>query len=597
MRSDANQLIALGKQISELVFDNGATWCQRRVLMLDFLDERRGEWSVNIDFRVPRVDKIALLTKPSEVDGHCPNYLVPLLTFPKDFLPPAHIKTLDEQGSYLSLADSETSRLTSFVILLATATQADIALVSTNWDHLWQLTSPDTVDAYKAWLTLENVLRPQAPTELTARFFKIAQLLTRSVLLLLEFPNDSLGKRKIVTFTHDGPIRMTRNKAEVFGFRPLSICPRCAFGGNAQSYHVQMHSPERLTVVDSRILYSYYASAAGGHDDEGSSGDGARRPPDRKLPTPDKLVGRRGPIDWMASHGISQWWGQVEGPAEPMSAHVRCSEERMPAMEDGREVFAVFQLYPQFAGQLTLFFIAAAANVGFAWALFAGIVWGRNFRTHTGGFLGFNALAYEHPEAILIMTVLVTGFGVGLILYPKEHLITSGVLRPWRWVEGLIIVLTLAIAMTSLWGWKPVGHHLWPNFEVLFVEIMLDSVAFLYLAIIIARPWFAEPEGGHGWKHTGLRIRRIAYPRRWWPFWRYPPWKGRVVDDHELAEMELDGKKSQRWVRRSAQLQDTKMDRIENQYAKHLLVSSESRELFNRGIPPAIRHDRLERGY
>ena len=114
----------------------------------------------------------------------------------------------------------------------------------------------------------------------------------------------------------------------------------------------------------------------------------------------------------------------------------------------GRQCFGVFQLYPQFTGVLTQHIITALTNFLFIAAFVIGLQLNSSLRK----------LLYASPEAILIVTILVAGFGVGLTLYPKEHLLTSAVLHPWRRLEALIIGFTLAIPVTSLSCWNYQEH-------------------------------------------------------------------------------------------------------------------------------------------
>lgn len=85
-----------GEKLVRLFFHGD--WCRRRVLRLEFIQERRGEWTVNIDFRVPEeLADIELLHTDHEL-------LVPILTFSKDYMPRAHVTTSDERGDRFSIA-------------------------------------------------------------------------------------------------------------------------------------------------------------------------------------------------------------------------------------------------------------------------------------------------------------------------------------------------------------------------------------------------------------------------------------------------------------------------------------------------------------
>jgi hypothetical protein len=391
----------------------------------------------------------------------------------------------------------------------------------------------------------------------------IARLFYRSAFITVSLPRSELGCRKIITVTHDGPIRMVRGWRESLGLSPLVIAPRAAFGGNAKSYHLQVFPAERLTAVDSRLLYSYFAPCP-------TVGSG-----DLELGGVDTLLDEATLDERLKETGSRHWWGGIEGPADPMSSHVRASGDRLPKIEEGRDAYGVFQLYPQYTGSLTQMLIAGLTNLGFVLALVAGLQFHR-----------LRPLLAHQPEVIFIIAALVVGFGVGLTLYPKEHLLTSSVLRPWRRLEAIIIGLTIAVPITSVWHWHEVRNSaaLQLPMPYLWTEAALDFVVCILLAITCIRPYNAETSGGHLWRHTGLGIRRRSFPHR-----------GQVVDDREVARREADPSKWSKWLDKRNDREMRKTYEIKKRFVDKYLVERERQALFNRGVPPAARHSRDQR--
>jgi hypothetical protein len=561
-------LICQGHQLIDCLFHNAETWCKRRVLLLEFLEERRGEWSVNVDFIMPTaLCYLPVLQLPDK------RFALPLLTFSKDFMPPAHITTEDEGHHRVPLVSSHHSRLVAFAIALAAADSGGIPTTGVCRNFLWALRDANTILSDLAWLELQSHIPvgvPQCEAPTRDEFVLLVRLLARSALICLEFKTKERGHRKLVRFSHDGPIRITRKWIEVLGLYPRVICTRAVFGGNAESYHVQIVPPERVTVVDSRLLYSYF---------------GYRTNPrifyyerqDTVLLQAEELLSQTSITTAIAQDGASQWWGYVEGPAEPMSAHVRCPSRRMPRLEEGRDSFALFRFYPQFAGLLSLILVAAIVNVAFVIAYVLGI--------RSGNELGNFVPA--HPEAVLMLVGIVAGLGVTLTLYPKEHLLTSSVLRPWRRLEALLAGFTIAVPITSLWGWKNTRK---PQLSgvvygpTLTIEMWLDIITFLFLVGITVVPWYSETSGGDRWRRKGVLLRRSQFPRVKWHR------RGRTLDDLEIAQR-LHDASGRAWGQKARVLERKKTQKV-RRWAREYLVEGRRAELFVRGIPPAVRHER-----
>jgi len=496
--------------------------------------------------------------------------LLPLLTFPKDLLPPAHVFTRDERGDWISLEESGTGRRIAYAILLAAAQNANLCTLCAP-AVLWDLADSNTITAHKAWRQLGTCMHlpphPRSaawtPNAEFVQFVMIARLLYRSVLLTVNLSRKELGCRKIVSITYDGPIRVVRGWREVGGLSPLVIAPRAAFGGNAKSYHLQVFPSERLTVVDSRMLYSYFSPCPVSTSE------------DLVLEGSDALLEEGDVNTALKDAGIRHWWGSIEGPADPMSSHIRGSGQRIPKLETGRDAYGVFQLYPQFSGSLTQMLTAGFTNLAFVWAFVAGLQ-----------FHHLRPVLSNHPEVIFIVAALVVGFGVGLTLYPKEHLLTSSVLRPWRRLEAVLIGFTIAVPITSLWRLTQVG----PNFALhlpmpyLWVEAGLDLAVFVALFATSVRPYFAETSGRPRWRRTGLAIRRMSFPNR-----------GEVIDDREIARREMDPEKWGEWLHARHNLESRKVYEIKRKFVDRYLVERGRQDLFNRGVPPAVRHARDER--
>jgi hypothetical protein len=247
----------------------------------------------------------------------------------------------------------------------------------------------------------------------------------------------------------------------------------------------------------------------------------------------------------------------------------------MPKLEKGRDAYGVFQLYPQFSGLLTQILFAGLTNLGFVLALVAGL------QLHH-----LRPLLAHQPGVIFVVAALVAGFAVGLTLYPKEHFLTSSVLRPWRRLEGILVGLTIAVPITSVWQWHQVvdSSSLQLPMGFLWLEAGLDVLVFAILVLACVRPYKAETSGGWLWRRKGLAIRRRSFPHH-----------GQVVDDRELARRESDPANWSKWLEARKTREQEKSKVIRTRFVNKYLVERERQSLFNRGIPPASRHARDQR--
>jgi hypothetical protein len=554
-------LLEEGRDLIELLFTGAEQWCNRRALLFEFQQERRGQWSNIIDFDQPDLRHLPCLIAPW--GGRVS---LPLLTIAKEMLPPAHVQTRDEHGNWLSLEESSKGRRLAFTILVAAAKEASLCMNCAP-RLLWRLTSSDTVQSYKAWRNLNEILRnipiPTSTTDsyVILRFLNLARLFYRSVLIVVALDATDTHKRRIVTVSFDGPLRVRKRLKETLGLTPRVIAPRAMFGGNARSYHLQILPSEKVTAVDSRLLYSYYASQSIELTD------------DKPLQHPDELIHDAGVESVLTKCSAQQWWGHIEGPAEPMSAHVRGSSARIPNLECGRESFGVFQLYPQFTGVLTQHMVTAITNFAFVASFVVGLQISQSLRS----------LLYDSPEVIFIVTVLVAGFGVGLTLYPKEHLLTSAVLRPWRRLEALVVGLTLAIPVTSVARWNK--ETMTVPMAPLWVEFGLDAAVVAFFLLITYQVWLTETNGGRGWRRTGMRLRRAGFPHF-----------GQAIDDREIARRESDPQWA-KWVKDRNSREERKLKIIEKRFVRKYLVEKSRNDLFNRGVAPSTRHSRMNRSW
>ena len=553
-------------------------------MYLKFIEERRGQWTYNLDFVVPvqARDLRALRTAASGT-------VLPLTTFGKDLLPIAHTSTRDGSGHHVPLQPTAICRQFAYLGLLAAANDAHLCLECLT-PLLWNVTSSDPLVAERAYRELRDnaALNLQAcahpPTggkdlHKAGELLMALRLYHRSVPVLMELSErqGEVGTRNSVTMFCDGPIRVTRKFTEIIGWNPLVVAPRAAFGGESSSYHVQLVPPQSVSVVDSRLLYSYYApERRPGHDKD-----------DEPLRESSQLTPEDAP-EFIKNNVTKDWnlyWGHVWGGAEPLSAHIRCVKERMPQLREGRDVVATFKIYPQFEGVVSEILWAAGMNWLFVVVLFIAIRWAHYLEDVTG----------HHPEVIFIAAVLVAGLGAGFLLYPREHVLTSAVLRPWRRLVALLILLTIVTPITLVWGSKKDALHIF--YPALWIELVVSTGLMVFLAVISLRPWIAETTGNPLYRLTGLPIRRMAVGRRNWRAYL-------ALDDREyLDDVDADASTGSRRERRRKTRKQTRIREARDKEreethaaADQYLVEAERRKLFRRGIPPSVRHQYDQRG-
>ncbi len=581
-----------GKRLADLFFFG--SWCRRRVVTLRFLAQRRGRWVVNVDFTpTPSFLKIAALTTDSEV-------LVPLLTCSKDFMPLAHVGATDETGRVFPLASVGESRKVVCMIMMSLAKQAGI------WpdviDKLGSLTDTDprvsagAIDAIEDRLALKQgeVWRSAHMAEVgpqTTRkgchlvdFANAARLFNRSVLLMAAFPKETAEHKqhKIATFTYDAPIRLRRSLPERLGWSPLCVAPLTVFGGDADSYHVQLDPPSGVVVVDTRLLYSYTAtqSLASAYGLPAYEFDDEPLPLNRRWPRrvlrsfgadrPFQSERARWPRPFFNAASAQGWrrlWGYVLGSSEPMPAHVHAGGLRLPRLIDGRDVVTLFHVYPDITGFAGLL-VASAANVAYVLFLALALAWLPG-GIHTG---------LEHaPEPVFLVGVLVAGLGSGLALYNREHILTDQVAKPWRGLYAIQIVAVVVSLGVLLLGihqsFPPTGR------VILKVVSVLALVTLLYLALISWWAWVAQRAGIRPVLQQGYFLRRIRF--KW----------NRVPDViHAKTLRAVNERRSQDAEGRR------KTSRIMRRHAVRYFNEVRRRHLFNQGVPPSSRHDAQSRG-
>ena len=568
--------VALGKSARDLLGD--PLWCRRRTVSLQFIDERRGEWTRTVDALIPdRVKELQALNREEK------GVIVPLLTTTKDLLPLAQVTiTQDGKDDYVPLESLSVSRRLAHVVLLSAASDAGLCPACLN-DQLWKLTSADTIESEVALRDIRGgglfeipsspcLVHPASsggpspqPPGRSADLIMLTRIFRRSMYLLPCMQEEDVGKRKVITVRSDGPVRIWRKWREVFGFAPLLVAPRIVFGGEAQAYHAELMSPERVMVADARLLYGYYSECATSTEDH-------ELIPAETLALPGQAVGL---VRTEAIANYRGFWGSVEGSVEPMSAHIRCSHKRMPRIAQGRDAFAAFQLYPQFTGVLSEIIFAAAANVAFLIALFIGVRTGR-----------LNGIMTHDPETIFIVAILLAGLGAGFALYPKEQLITSLTLRPWRRIVTMLFGLAIAVPLTIIWGSNDKGLHIW--YPALWAEVSLGVLLMVWLVAISIRPFMAETTGSQWrWQITGITVRRMGNSVRFLSLYK-------ALDDPELVAR-LSRSRG-RWKSRRDKRITRKRAKVEKKFADYYLIDSKQRRLFSQGIPPAVRHEHAERG-
>ena len=587
-----------GERLTNLFFFG--SWCHRRVVTLRFLAQRRGRWVINVDFTPkPSFLEITALAADSE-------FYVPLLTCSKDLMPLAHVGATDETGNVFPLAAIGESRKVACMIMMWLAKQAGI------WPdvvgRLGSLTDTDprvsalAIDEIEDRLARKHgeVWSPSHMTELAPRttregcylvdFANAARLFNRSVLLMAAFPKRVAERkqRKIATFTYDAPIRLRRSLRERCGWSPLCVAPFTIFGGDADSYHVQLDPPSGVVAVDTRLLYSYTATQSLGSayrlptyefkDEPLTANRRWRRRvnPSRETGRPSRTNGAATQRTWApprpffhaaAANGWRRLWGFILGSSEPMPAHVQVGGLRLPRLIDGRDVVTMFRVYPDitaFAGLL----VAAGANVAYVLFLTVALVWPGGF--HTG--------LQESPEPVFLLGVLVAGIGSGLALYNREHILTDQVAKPWRVfyaVEVIAVVVSLVVLLMGIdRSTLPFGGRV-----TLGVTSILALATMLYLALISWWAWVAQRAGIRGILQQGYFLRRIRFR------WGHVP---DVLERKTLRAVDEYPKKRARGIEKTA--------KIMQGHAERYFDEGRRRRLFNQGVPPCSRHDAQSRG-
>lgn len=553
------------------------SWCHRRVVKLRFVAQRRGHWQLSVDFTgCPEFLEVGALREDSQV-------LVPLSTFSKDILPRAQIATVDEQEHALPIANTRFSRVAACMAMMWLAEKAGVWSTAVNL--LGRLTDTDPrVSAY-AFDELERGLSCQQrrlrwdPSLIY--FANAARLFKRSVILMAAFEPRVVEERerKIATLTFDAPIRLTRTLRERLGWEPLRVAPLTIFGGDAHSYHVELEPPEGVVVVDTRLLYSYTARECAMRATRRAAFP--EDSPDETLTTGRPGRRQRGSDETECSlatvrplpraqlrHGWRRRWGFVLGSAEPMPAHVRIGDKRLPRMINGRDAVAMFHVYPDVSAFAGLF-VAACADFAYVLGLFLALV--------LPG--GFDADLNASPEPIFLLGVLVAGFGSGLALYNKEHILTSQVALPWRMLFGCEVAAVVGSLIALLMS----THHASREQIGSATKITLTAMCFIaavstvYLAIISHRAWVAQRTARRPTSRQGYFLRRQRFVSGYVPD---------IVDadtGHALdAKLEDNGQR--------------KTIKTMQKHAQQYLDEHERRLLFNKGVPPASRHDPGSRG-
>jgi hypothetical protein len=572
-------LCGQAKLVYTMLFDEGEQWCRRRVERLRFIGERRGEWTNIIDFAIPRqLGGMDLLSS-----GYTARGAFPVMLYPKESLPFAHVRITDESDRTLSLVENEAGVRLAFIILLALAEEAGCCRTCTP-PALRKLVDPDPVLAAIGRSDLLTCTRTAseslAKSQAHDRLAVTARLFYRSILVLMELDHHDLAPetRKIIRFQYDGPVRVTRNLKAALGLAPRVIAPRAIYGGDARSYNVQAEAPDLLMIVDTLLIFSSLrrqpppdgpscalrltrrvcgSPPRTGENRRCSAEAGCMKPADHlaREKHADPLLARLG------SRGWSQWWGYVQGSAEPMAAHVRTSHPRLPRLRTGRDACVIFRLYPQFSGVLSRILYAGLVNVLFVAGFVAGVT------SHQ-----LTWIVHKNPETLFVAAAIIAGLGVGITRSPKDHLLANWALAPWRRLEGLIIALTIVTPATALLGRRTAGlNTCW-----LCGELAADFALLAALLAISARPWLSEANGSRAWRSKGFPPRRAEYPRKGWP-WR------RAIDSPALAESDT------RNYRRPEK-------KIRKQFVRHHLDERRRTKLYNQGLPVAIRHGREDRG-
>jgi hypothetical protein len=568
-----DEIFRQGQAAADLYLES-KDWCDRRVLTLKFLEERRGQWHMAIDCKPPEPADWSWLREGSDVR-------VPLMTVRKYLLPLANCHVTDRKGDVLAKERTEVARRIAFSMLLDLMVKVHPSDVEALVGALWEVTHPDFTIGRAALQRVTKQLRGDALDDNLRKLLSILRLFSVSVLVVVDLPMvrpPGEPQSQLVDVRYDSPLRVQRGLGERLGSTPLLIAPRVVFGGDAKSYHVQLDPPTDVMVVDSWLVYAYSAGQPileeVGPSSEGDqtmplvAGDLHHRSWWKKIRC--RWYGwgvapRRGhyqrddtlPVYVAEKKEFKRWWGRWHGPADPLASRLSPAGGRMPSITDLRECVAAFSLYPSWST------VARTVWVGLAmWAVL--VAYG------VGLLSGDLSCIFAHSvEAPIIVMITVAGLGAGLTLYPREHLTTGLVLRPWRHLIADMFVLVLAVIATSLsrprW---PRGWHLTGVGWALVGELAVATLLVVWLGVISARVRTAETTGGsRRWRRTGLPVRRWVYRGRIVPGTFEDPCGERVSDKkvEVLSEMVLFG------------------------LVERYLTETVSLRLLDRGVPPATR--------
>jgi hypothetical protein len=470
--------------------------------------------------------------------------LVPLMTVRKYLLPLANCHLTDRKGDALAKERTEVARRIAFSMLLDLSTKVvgpdlnKVVSPDNTRDFvglLWEVTDLDLRTSRAALREVAGRLRRYPSNGNLRNVLSLLRLFSISVLVVVDLPIDRPPEEPqshLVDIRYDSPLRVQHRLGERLGSSPLLIVPRVTFGGDAKSYHVQLNPPTDVMVVDSWLLYAYSACQS----IPGKVGPNSERDP--KMPLERKDLGSRSwwkrircrwygwgvtrrkrdyyqreddlPVYVADDKGFTRRWGWWHGPADPLASRLSPAAGRMPSITALRECVAAFSVYPSWST------VARTVWVGLA-------MWAVLLAYGAGLLSGDLSCIFAHSvEAPIIVMITVAGLGAGLALYPREHLTTGLVLRPWRHLIASLFMVVLAAIATSLsrprWPHRHLtvlGRHLTAVGWVLVGELAAATVLILWLGLISARVRTAETTGGsRRWRRTGLPVRRWVHPHR-----------------------------------------------------------------------------------
>lgn len=557
-------IISQGLQAGCVYLDK-ERWCRRRVLKLHFLEERRGQWRVSVDLRRPSFPCHSWLQKQRCI-------LLPVMTVRKYLHPLANFHLSDRKGDALFRERNLVARRLQFAILAALVNRtADRTMLDAVVGDLWAVTDTDMMESKEALQrVVDAIMKLGTKDDHVLELLSVLRIFSQSILVLVEIPVEHFQDncdRFLINVHHDSPVRVHRRLGERLGSSPLLIAPRTEYGGNAESYHVEFDPPSDVMVVDSWMIHAYSSAEQHWCD------DATLHPPSKPSLTTSLRCRFYG---WGVAHPrdatdqpmdiaiatarelcFSRWWGRWHGSADPLSGHVRLDGDRMSPMSKLRESYAVFCLYPQWTT------VARYLGVGLAMAVVLGL-----FVAGLGTGALHNAMR-DHAEAVVIVVVTIASLGAGLALYPREHLMTGFVLRPWRHLIAGLFILTVGAVGTSLVHPTRIGTGFCTTWYsgILISAAMLGWVILAWLFLISLRVRKAETTGGSlRWKWTGIPVRR-------WTHW------------HRRMPETYGPQRVKRLQKKDGQLTEMVKLGLVDKY----LIDSNALRLIDRGLPPATR--------